>query len=167
MWDSFWADVVVAVIGAVMTVGIAYGTFALQQRHNEMRVLRHLIWDIEHRRALAIGIPVEIPHARALDDYKRANLSVVDMRDRVRYSVDQVRPNSKAHEGLSKMTAACHHYLEDSHSDPDFYAFFLRDLQLALQLAIQGLASEFRGIEFREPGSSAYIKRPQQQTTQP
>lgn len=158
MWDNFWADVVVAVIGAVLTVGIAYGSFCLQQRHKEKRVLRHVIWDLQHRRALAIGDPVEIPDAAMRDDYKRASLSVVDIRDRLRQAVDQVRPNSKAQARLSEMIAACHHYLEDSDAFPNFYALHLGELQQDLHEGVLGIANEVRGVKASEPGSSAYSK---------
>lgn len=159
MWDTFLADVTVALIGAVLTVGIAYGTFRPQLRHNEKRVLRHLVWDLQHRRALAIGNPVEIRDAATKEDYKRAGLSVVDIRDRVRQTVDQVRANSKAQVYLSEMMASCHHYLEDSDSLPDFYALHLANLQRNLHDAVLGIASEVSGIKAGEPGSLAYSKR--------
>ncbi|ERI37290.1 hypothetical protein IG195_02800 [Arthrobacter sp. TES] len=158
MWDTFFADVVVALVGAVLTVGIAYGTFRLQLRHNEKRVLRHLIWDLEHRRALSIGHPMEIPDAAIKDDYKRAGLSVVDIRDRVRQTVDQVQPKSNAQAYLSKMMASCHHYLEDSDASPNSYTFHLAELQRNLHEAVRGVASSVSGIDAGEPGSLAYSK---------
>jgi ABC-type Fe3+ transport system permease subunit len=52
MWTTFGPDVLVAVIGAVLTVIIAYCTYLIQQRRTENHVINVLFWEINHRRGL-------------------------------------------------------------------------------------------------------------------
>ena len=63
MWQTFWPDVLVVVIGATLTVGIAFATYILNVRQNELRALRSLIHEVHQRRAFS-GDAVRVRGAR-------------------------------------------------------------------------------------------------------
>jgi hypothetical protein len=155
MWETFWPDVLVALIGALLTVAIAFGTFLLQQVRQEKQVLRGLINDLHHRRALAVGSPQEIPNADEGKDFQRASLSVIDIRDHIRRVRDQVRQDRATVDVLSNMIRACNRYLEDSEGTPNFYAFLLQSLSQELHNGVIEIAQNVRGIKALQPGSSA------------
>lgn len=90
MWATFWPDVLVAVIGAALTVAIAFGTYELSVRRTEKLALRALIIDLSHRRAFS-GSPGTTPGAVGTGDYARANASVLSARDEIRHARTQVR----------------------------------------------------------------------------
>jgi hypothetical protein len=155
MWETFWPDVLVAVIGALLTVVIAYGTFLIQQARQEKQVLRGLINDLHHRRALAITRPQEIPNAVHGKDFQRASLSVIDIRDHIRRVRDQVRQDRATVDVLSDMIRACNRYLEESEGTPDFYAFLLKTLSEDLNDGVDEISRIARGVRALQPGSSA------------
>jgi hypothetical protein len=156
MWETFWPDVLVAFIGALLTVAIAYGTFLIQQRRQEKHVLRGLINDLHHRRALAITAPQEIWNAEEGKDFHRAGLSVIDIRDHIRRARDLVRQDSSTVEPLSDMVRACNRYLEESESKPNFYAFFLKTLHDDLHKGVVNISDKVRGLKAHEPGAAAF-----------
>jgi hypothetical protein len=157
MWQTFWPDVLVAVIGAVLTVAIAYLTYLLSVRRTEKQALNSLINEFHHRRAIsprtALG-PVE--RAAEKDDFLRANLSVLNMRDEIRRTRDAVRSIADLHDPLSQMTRACNNYLETSAREPDRYLYLLDDLRKELSSSLHRLAVTRRGVRVYEPGQGAF-----------
>jgi hypothetical protein len=108
MWESFWPDIVVAVVGAVigsvLTVGIAVATYFITIRHRENQALNALVRELHERRAIApIASPREIPGAAELDDYDRANRSVVSMRDEISRTRELVGQSPEVQLSLSEM----------------------------------------------------------------
>lgn len=156
MWETFWPDVLVAFIGAFLTVGIAYATFLIQQRRQENQALRGLVNDLYHRRALAVTTPQEISDAAERADFQRAGLSVIDIRDHIRRTRDHVRQNSAAVEVLSQMIRACNRYLEESEGTPNFYAFLLKNLRTDLHQGVVEISGKVRGLQALEPGAAAF-----------
>lgn len=159
MWETFLPDLVVALVGAlvgaVLTVAIAYGTFLLQQARQEKQVVRGLINDLYHRRALAVVSPHEIPNAGERKDFERAGLSVIDIRDHIRRVRDQVRQDTETVNALSNMIRACNRYLEVSEGNPNFYAFLLNELQRDLEEGVTQIAQRMRGVDGLPPGRGA------------
>jgi hypothetical protein len=156
MWTTFGPDVLVAAIGALMTVIIAYGTFLIQQRRTENHVINSLFWEINHRRALyEIEAPRAISGAAEIDDFKQANSSVLDIRAQIRRTREQIRPASVAQKPLSEMVRACNRYLEIGAYDPDNYHFHLTKLRVRLYELIQEIASNKGRVTALEPGASA------------
>lgn len=155
MWETFVPDLLVALVGALLTVAIAYGTFLIQQARQEKHVVRGLINDLHHRRALAIASPQEIPNAGEGKDFQRASLSVIDIRDHIRRVRDQVRQD-EAVDALSDMIRACNRYLEESEGMPNFYAFLLKNLQQDLEDGVVKIGERVRGVDVLQPGSGAF-----------
>jgi hypothetical protein len=156
MWETFWADVLVAVIGAALTVAIAIGSFMLQRRRVEEEALRGLIEEIHRRRAFAPVTPVRVPDAADLRDYERVSRSVLDVRNQIRQARDRVRPKAAAHVYLGAMISACNRYLEDSTNEPDNYIFQLMNLREQLEKEITEIAKKSRNLPASKPGTGAY-----------
>lgn len=161
MWNTFWSDVLIAIIGAVLgsvlTVLIAWGTYRLQRRSNEKHALRLLVDEIHRRRAFASIANVRlVPDAQELDDFHNVNASVLDIRDRIRMAREQTRPESGAQKPLSEMTRACNRYLKATARQPDRYMYDLMSLRSNLWESIQEMAGEVRGVPALEPAAAAY-----------
>ena len=93
MWTTFFPDLLVAVFGAGLTVLIAFWTYRHQQKVTERIELNRLIIDLHHRRVLhEISDPRPVPRAKDIDDFKHANLSVLDIRDQTKRVGHQLRP---------------------------------------------------------------------------
>lgn len=155
MWETFWPDVLVAVIGAAFTVAIAYGTFLIQQGRSERQLLNNLISDLHHRRALRETAPRDVPGARGLEDYDRTSLSVVDIRDHIRATREHLPANSGVHGLLSAMHSACNLHLHHSSRDPDRYQFHLMDLRSDLEVGVTEISRQVRQVKALPPGSAA------------
>lgn len=161
MWSTFWPDLLIAIIGAVLgsalTVVIALITYRLQRRSNEKHALRLLVDEIHRRRAFApIADVGNVPGAQKLDDFHNVNASVLDIRDRIRMAREQTRPESGAQKPLSDMTRACNQYLQATVRQPDRYLHELMSLRSALWGSVQIIAGEVRGVPALEPAGAAY-----------
>lgn len=157
MWTTFLPDLVVAVFGAALTVVIAFLTVRRQQKKIERNELNRLITDLHHRRALnGIANPRIVPHAKDVDDFKHANLSVLDIRNQTKAVAHHVRPTSEAQKPLSRLIRSCNQYLEDGMYDPDKYHFHLSDLRTKIHGCVQEIAETDSQITSLEPGTSAY-----------
>lgn len=155
MWDTFWPDVLVAVIGAFLTVGIAYGTFLLQQRRTEKQVLTNLIHDLHHRRALRAFAAKRGQGASESDDFKRTSAGVVEVREQIRTARNSLPPRSNASPTLSRMFVACNRHLSESSRDPDGYQIHLMTLRASLEAGVVETCSKVRGLEPMQPGAAA------------
>lgn len=157
MWNTFWPDLLIAVIGAVLTVLTAWFTYLLQRRANETRALRFLVEEIHRRRALApVARVSDVPGAGASDDFNRVNASILDIKDRIRLAREQSRPQSPAQPALSDMTRACNRYLESTAHSPEKYLHELRSLRQSLTYSIIHMTEGVRGVQRLEPGGSAF-----------
>lgn len=156
MWETFWPDVLVAVLGSMLTVAIAYATYWIQRRRAERQLLNNLVNDLSHRRALRQITPRAVKGANGLEDYDRTSQSVIDMRDQIRSTREHLPPESRAHGLLSAMHSACNRHLHLSSRNPDKYQFYLMDLRKELELEIREISQRVRKIDTLPPGSSAY-----------
>lgn len=156
MWESFIPDLVVAFIGALLTVLIALVTYVLKIRLDEKRAIQSLIGELHRRRAIAEGPEPVIRGAGELPDFARANASVASMRAEIRSTRDRVRQLDSLQVPLSEMTRACNRYLEFSAASPDFYAGYLGDLRRELAPLVSRLAGTRRGIVAYPPGGGAF-----------
>lgn len=155
MWETFWPDLLVTVLGAVLTVGIAYGTFLLQQKRTERQVLTNLIHDLHHRRALRAFAPKRGNGASESDDFKRTSASVLEVREQIRTARNSLPPRSNASPTLSKMLVACNRHLRESARDPDGYQTHLMMLRTSLESRVVEICSKVRGLEPMQPGAAA------------
>lgn len=157
MWDTFLSDTLVTVIGAVLgaclTVGIAYKTFQLQQRHTEKQVLTNLIHDLHHKRALRAITPTRVPNARESPDFDRTTKSVLEMREWIRTARNSLPPRSHASPTLSGMLVACNRHLRRSDRNPDNYQAELMKLRKSLHSGVLEICSKVPHLEPPPPGS--------------
>ena len=156
MWDTFLPDLLVAIIGAVLTVVIALATYLLKIRLDEKRAIQSLTNEMHRRRALTAGSEPMIRGAAESEDFLRANSSIATIRTEVRSTRDRVRQIESMQDPLSGMTRACNRYLELSSARPDAYAIYLGDLRRELTPLVQKLASRRRGVVAHEPGGGAF-----------
>lgn len=157
MWNSFLADLIVAIFSSVLTVGIAYFTYSATRRSKEIEALNSLIRELHGRRVIAPIInPAEKPGAETSNDFAHAAASVISMKSEIRRARDNSRPIAKLQQPLFNMTKACNDYLEDSSAAPENYWFLLIELQRHLNEAVIELTKCIRGVEVLEPGTGAY-----------
>lgn len=143
MWTTFLPDLLVAVIGAVLTVVIALITFMIQRRRTEDGLLRGLISDIHRRRAFTpIAELRVIPDAKAQPDFDRASRSVLALRDEIKRTRNGIRGDRDVQSHLSDMTRACNRYLEESERTPDNYWQHLMTLRGQLNSSIERIAAQ-------------------------
>lgn len=155
MWLTFWLDVLVATIGALLTVAIAFVTYILNLRQNERRALSSLVNDL-HRRRVFSAQEVTTPGARESADFMRCNASILSVKDEIRHARNSVREIPVLQESLAAMTKACNVYLEMAERDPDSYSIGLVRLRENLHVRIKGLARSRRGVPELEPGRGAF-----------
>lgn len=155
-WDTFIPDLIVAVVGAVLTVAIAVVTYTISRRNREVQALRSLITDLHHRRALSIGSPQVSPRARELADFRYSSRSVKAIRDEIKRARDAVRPHPDVQEPLTTMTRACNTYLEESAWDPTRYHFLLEDLRDRLAVGVRDTSAQYRKLPYLEPGAGSF-----------
>lgn len=158
MWNSFWSDALVTVIGAVLaaclTVYIAYRTFQVQERLTEKQVLTNLIHDLHHRRALRAINPIRVPNAAETADFQRTRDSVLEVREWIRIARNSLPPASLANPTLSSMLVACNRHLSHSDRDPNAYQTTLMMLRKSLHAGVVEVCSRVSGLEPLEPGSA-------------
>ncbi len=164
MWLTFGPDllaaIIASVIGAILTVAIAAGTYFLQLSRRETSELRFLVGELSTRRAIVPNRdPTRVAGAEKLPDYERANLSVLHIRDGVRDVLRAIQPQSKAQPTLETMLGACNEYLETSASDPPNYVHDLVALRAHLAAAVTDLCKVNSKIAYLEPGSKAFTTR--------
>jgi hypothetical protein len=155
MPDTFWSDLLVAVLGAVFTVVGAGVTYLIARAIAKTQALNGLIREMHHRRALKIREPVVIPGAQKMNDYKWANASILSLRDEIRRARDQVGAGKRLQEPLAEMTRACNRYLEQSNTEPTRYAILLDALQTQLAAEARKLARRPL-VGYLEPGAGSY-----------
>lgn len=159
MYDTFWSDTLVAVIGAVLaaglTVGIAYRTFQLQQRYTEKQILTNLIHDLHHRRTLRAVYPKLVPDATRSVDFERTSESVLEVREWIRSARNSLPPRSVSSPTLSKMVVACNRHLSHSHRNPDGYQTELMKLRVSLLSGVEEICSQIPDLELLAPGADA------------
>lgn len=160
MSDNVMADLMVALFGAVvtslLTVGIAFVTYLINKRAEERQVLRVLIDDIHHRRAVGPDLNVRpVPNAEQSNDFDRVNQSILEIRRRAALAREKVRLKSPARKSLANIIVDCNRYLELTERDPDNYLYELYSLRSELWKNIQKICHGYLFIEPLEPGESS------------
>lgn len=157
MWQTFFPDLVVAVIASLLTVSTGYVTYRVNVRHRENQALVSLLNELHHRRAVApILNPRQIANASTNDDFLRANSSVLSMKDEIRRARDILRPITTLQEPLSLMVRACNRYLELSSAAPESYMYELEELRIQLSKQVHAIAASRKSIKSVEPGTGAF-----------
>ncbi|WP_372984933.1 hypothetical protein [Microbacterium sp.] len=160
MWNTFGADVLVAVIGAALTVLIAFLTYLARIRLEEHRALQILINDLHGRRALAVEHGAKVWFASRRAPFRYATASVIAARDEIKATRAKVRKHKKVQEPLTEMLRACNNYLELSETDPNSYPIYLAHLKRDLYAQVLRLANVRRRLKVSRPGDGAFRATP-------
>lgn len=156
MWNTFWPDVLVAFIGATLTVGIALATYFASTRLRETRALQSLIDDLHFRRTLSpIDVPRIVLNAEKLNDFEWTNKSVIEVKEVISRTRGVVQRKPNTLEILRKMTRACNRYLEESANSPEQYHFLLDELRNELGGLSTSLSKTRARLEDKHPGLGA------------
>jgi len=155
MQDTFWADVLVAVIGAGLTVAIAGVTYWIRNLVVEHRAFQILINDMHGRRALAVDEPVTLRFASRRRSFKYANESIISLRDEIKSTRANVRQREKLQKPLVNMLRACNRYLEFSERSPDSYLLYLNRLQRELNAEVLAVVRKRKFLKVLPPGDGA------------
>lgn len=155
MWDSFWPDVVVALIGAVFTVIIAYVTYRVNASRQERAAVQSLIDELHYRRALRPNSGRIIPSASTAVDFASVSASVRTMRVDIRSARDRARQDESVQRPLARMTKACNRFLTESRLDPSRYQILLGELTDELAKQVRELKKIQPQLTARQPGGGS------------
>jgi hypothetical protein len=126
-WSSFIPDLVVALFGAGLTVGIAGITYFRSLRRRNGQLVRNLADDLSTRRALTLIEPRE--SAADSEDADRCFRSVTAAAHRISETRDQISPDSALRQGLQRMVVSCVQYKDAVESAPRHWQFALMQLR--------------------------------------
>ncbi|WP_152030993.1 hypothetical protein [Agromyces aureus] len=156
--STFWPDLLIALIattfGALLTVGIAFGTYRHEVSTRERDAIRHLANILASRRAFVEANPVRIDTTEPYraDDLEACRVSVAHAREAIVEASRGVRPGSSMQQPLDDMARAANRYLDLARRDPDGYWLHLNGLRSRWIDALAMLAIETNHA-LPEPGS--------------
>ncbi|CAN5508379.1 hypothetical protein BH09ACT4_BH09ACT4_03000 [soil metagenome] len=152
--SNFFADLIVAGVGALATVALALLTFLVGRSIAKTRALNLLVMDINERRAF-VAKPERVRGGKDLDDQKWATESVLKCRDEISRTRRDYGFGRRVHRALDAMRRSCNHYLENTGGDPDGYRIHLTQLRLDLNAGIDDLARR-PCVRKLEAGAASY-----------
>jgi len=142
MWLTFWPDVLVAVIGSVLTVAIALITYRVQQRRSNVQLVRNLADDLAMRRAfMPISPSVSSPVG---DDPDRCRKSVQSAQLQIGLIRDQITPNHRLRELLQEMVAWTREFKSLNEDAPERWQFNLMEVRGELVLRLRDIERVMR-----------------------
>jgi len=159
MWTTFLPDVLVAAIGAVLTVLVAIASYVISKRRRERVALQALINHLHGKRAL-LTLPGSSPKRRIrgaakLPDFQHAAASVLDIKSEIKGVREVSSVSARWQQNLAKMLTSCNLYLEQSQAEPYFYPWYLDDLRRELEVEVRALTRSRKGLSFARPGDGA------------
>ena len=141
-WVTFWPDVLVAGIGAALTVAVALITYLMQQRRKNRQLVRNLADDLANRRAFKpIDPGVSSPDT---DDAKRCRLSVQEAQDQISRIRDQIAPDHRLRALLQEMVLWCREYKNLLEVDDRRWQFALMEIRGELDDRLRRIESSLR-----------------------
>lgn len=156
-WDTFWPDLLVAVLSALIAVGVALASYLIGVYRRERHALQALIKELHERRALNVdGIDRPRFGARRRSEFYRINDSILAVREEINRTRHLVREAPKIQGPLRSMRLACNQYLERSERDPNSYIWLAGQLQCELTKAVVALTTARHRLLYMEPGKGAF-----------
>lgn len=152
--ENLWGDILITVLGAVLTVFIAYATFQRQQKSSERQILANLIHDLHHKRAFLRINAVWVQEGAESEDFQRISDSVLEVREWIRTARNSLPPRSRASSSLSEMLVACNCFLSRSSRHPENYQAELMKIKKTLSSKVDQVCSRVSGVEPLEPGEA-------------
>lgn len=152
-WSSFVPDLIVGLVGAASTGGIAVGTYFLQLRRRNQQLIRNLADDLAARRAFELIVPSV--GGGASDEADRCFRSVHSAQQRISVIRDEISPNDRLRMKLQAMVFWCVDYKEFVEKEPEQWRFGLMNLRrelLACLREVERVAGLSNG-SLPEPGS--------------
>lgn len=155
MWDSFWPDVIIALIGAAFTVVIAYVTYRVNASRQERAAVQSLIDELHYRRALRPNSGRIVPSAATEVDFASVSASIRTMRVDIRSARDRARQDESVQRPLARMTKACNRFLTEARLDPSQYQLLLGNLTADLADQVRELKRNQPRLTARHPGGGS------------
>jgi hypothetical protein len=152
-WSSFVPDLVVACFGAALTVLIAFGTYVVQRRRQDVRVMRIAADDLASRRAFEL---IEPRTSRGdSDDADRCRRSVDTAQQQLGALRDQMISNRPLRAMLQDMVRATRDYKDMIEREPDRWQFALMRVREELTERLRDIERllRMRSGELPDPGS--------------
>lgn len=156
-WTSFLLDLLVALVGAGLTVCIGLATFRLDQKRKNRQLVHSLADDLASRRAFKLIDPFE---GDGGIDAERCFLSVQSARERISAVRDEIRPNGDLRDELQRMVLSCVAYADRLDFEPVRWQFALMDLRAELAGSLRTV-EDIVGVPagtLPEPGSTRVVK---------
>jgi hypothetical protein len=127
MWGTFWSDILVAALGAMLTVAIALITYRVQQRRSNEQLVRNLADDLAMRRAFMpispfVTSPVGV-------DADRCRKSIQSAQSQISLIRDQIAPNHRLRALLQEMVAWAREFKSLNEADPERWQFALMEVR--------------------------------------
>jgi hypothetical protein len=129
-WATFGPDVLVAGIGAALTVTIALISYRMQQRRMNRQLVRNLADDLAIRRAFQPIYPcVSSPDS---DDAERCRISIQEAQGQISRIRDQIAPDHELRGLLQEMVLWCREYKNLLEADDSRWQFALMEVRKEL-----------------------------------
>jgi len=157
-WSSFFPDLVVACFGAALTVLIAYGTYVVQRRRQDLQIIRILADDLATRRALQLISPRAA--SGASDDAQRCFSSVHAAQQQLAALRNQVTSNRPLHAMLQEMVLATRAYKNSIERHPDKWQFALMMVRAELVERLRAIerATRLKAGALPDPGTADVVR---------
>ncbi|WP_147360283.1 hypothetical protein [Clavibacter lycopersici] len=154
MWATFWPDILVATIGAMLTVAIGLITYLVQQRRSNEQLVRNLADDLAMRRAfMPISPSVTSPLG---DDPDRCRKSVQSAQAQIALIRDQIAPDHRLRALLQEMAAWTREFKSLNEADPERWQFALMEVrgELVVRLRAVERVMRLKAGSLPDPGTA-------------
>jgi hypothetical protein len=153
MWTTFWPDLLIGVIGAVLTVAIAVVSYRVQQRLANKQLVRNLADDLAIRRAFEEITPF-VSSLESIDG-QQCRSSLESAQKQISAIRDQIAPDDQLRAVLQEMVAWSREFKNLTDANPDQWQFALMDVRAELVSRLRRIEKLMRLKEpLPEPGSA-------------
>jgi hypothetical protein len=130
MWTTFWPDLLIGVLGAVLTVAIAVVSYRVQQRLANKQLVRNLADDLAMRRAFeeitpSVSSLESVDGQRCLSSLRSAQQQISAVRD-------QIAPDHQLRAVLQEMVAWSREFKNLTDENPYQWQIALMDVRAEL-----------------------------------
>ncbi|MGJ9402700.1 hypothetical protein [Arthrobacter sp. KK5.5] len=151
--QNFLMELLLVVIGGLITVVIAYFTYRFERRRQEVAGLQLLLDTVAHKRALRnLKNPRTLSVAEDNPDFVACSRSILNLRDVIQQTRATTRSETRIHSQLDHMVRACNKYLSDSRRDRSRYEQYLMELRSTVADGTRNISATYKSLRYNEPG---------------